>query len=135
MKPSQIAIVLIAVGGVFGVMSLLWPAAVGGKRAYTQEDALEYQQASLELHNQTHANGPTDDESGGSVYEHEHDDHEHGPKDDAALKAAQTRMDAIEATRDAAIHKGQSAAGVFKWLGILTVAGGIFTHFATRGRE
>ena len=130
MKPSQIAIVLIAVGGVFGVMSLLWPAAVGGKRAYTQEDALEYQQASLELHNQTHANGPTDDESGGAVH-----DHEHGPKDDAALKAAQARMDAIEATRDAAIHKGQSAAGVFKWLGILTVTGGIITHFATRGRE
>ena len=130
MKPSQIAIVLIAVGGVFGVMSLLWPAAVGGKRAYTQEDALEYQQASLELHNQTHANGPTDDESGGDGH-----DHEHGPKDDAALKAAQARMDAIEATRDAAIHKGQSAAGVFKWLGILTVAGGIITHFATHGRE
>ena len=130
MKPSQIAIVLIAVGGVFGVMSLLWPAAVGGKRAYTQEDALEYQQTSLELHNQTHANGSTDDESSGAVH-----DHEHGPKDDAALKAAQTRMDAIEATRDAAIHKGQSTAGVFKWLGILTVAGGIFTHFATRGRE
>ena len=49
-------------------------------------------------------------------------------------KAAQARMDAIEATRDAAINRGQSAAGTFKWLGILTLAGGIITHFATRGR-
>ena len=129
MKPSQIAIALIAVGIVFGVMSLLWPAAVGEKRAYTQEDAVEYQQASLELHNQLHAHGPTDDESGESAH-----DHDHGPKDDAAVKAAQARMDAIEATRDAAINRGQSAAGAFKWLGILTLAGGIITHFATRGR-
>jgi len=133
MKLSQIAVVLIAAGSVFGVMSLLWPAAVGGKRAYTQEDAVEYQQASLELHTQLHAHGPTDSDSDeGDGHAHDHADH---PQDDAALKAAQERMDAIEATRDAAINKGKSASGVFKWLGILTLAGGIITHFAARGRE
>ena len=134
MKSPQLALVLIAVGSVLGLLSLAWPAAVGGKRAYTDEDALEYQQASLELHNQTHLHideashdGSVD---GDGEHMHEHAD---APPDDSALKAAQARMDAIESKRDTAIHKGQSTAAVFKWLAILIVAGGIVTHFSTRG--
>ncbi len=129
MKPSQIVVTLIAMGIVFGILSLVWPAAVGGKRAYSDADALEYRQASLELHNQAHAHGPTDHGSGSDAgHAHDHDEV-------AQHKAAQERMDAIEAVRDAAINKGQSTAGVFKWLGVLTLAGGIITHFATRRRE
>ena len=135
MKSSQIAIVLIAVGSIFGVLSLLWPAAVGGKRAYSDDDAVEYQQASAKLHEQKTSHSAASDHHD----DVESDGHSHNHADvtpnDSGLKAAQERMDAIEAIRDGAINRGQSTAGVFKWLGILTLAGGIITHFAASGRE
>lgn len=139
MKPPQIAVALIAAGCVCGLISLVFPSVVGGKAAYTEEDAVEYQEASLQLHNARAGQGPEEnpDDAGGAYNPNaEPDEHEHGHShertDAAEVKAAEERMAAIESKRDAAVTRGQTTATIFKWLGIIVGAAGIVTHFATR---
>lgn len=136
MKLSQIAIGLIIAGLVLGALSLAWPSIVGGKSAYTEEQAVEYQQASLELHNQSHAHPPADpdaddDDDGGEDGGETGQEHAHSTPggESPELVAAQARMDAAEAKRDTAVNAGQTMSSVFRWLGILMAGCGIAAHF------
>ena len=131
MKPPQIAMALIAAGCVCGLISLVFPSIVGGRMAYSEEDAIEYQQASLDLHNSL-AGQVHEDASDSEDDTHDHDGHEHPVTDAADVQAAQERMAAIEAKRDTALTRGQSTAAVFKWLAVIVGGAGIVTHFATR---
>ena len=136
MKLSQIAIALIVAGLISGILAFVWPSLAGGRSDYTEEQAIEYQQASLELHNQSHAHPPADpeaedDDDGGEGDGESDHGHAHAtPGVDAPeLVAARERMDAAESKRDAALNAGQTMSSVFKWLAILMAGCGIAAHF------
>lgn len=138
MKPAHIAVVLLIIGCVFGLLAMIWPNVVGGRQAYSDEDALEYQQASLELHNESHKHGPPEDEpvnvdpADPAHAGHIHSEDHSAEVDEDALKAAEERMAAIEAKRNAAITRGSTTASVFKWLAIVALGAGIATHFGAQ---
>ena len=132
MNTEQLPRNLLLVGTFLVCASFAWPRMVGGRRAYTEEDAQEYQQASMNLHAQQHTNSTTDD--------HEmlgpHGDLEsHAQPKEADLQAAKERFAGVQEKRDAALTHGRGMAAVLKWFGILFAAGGGIAFFVNRAKN
>ncbi len=129
MSTEQLPRNLLVLGAFLVLASFVWPPLVGGRRAYTEEDAKEYQQASMNLHAQQHTHGATDARKmRGPNGERDG----HAQPNEADLKAAQERFAEVQEQRDAALTRGQGTAAVFRWLGILFAAGGGIAFFVNR---
>jgi hypothetical protein len=131
MNDKRLPAKLIAVAAVLMLSSLLWPKLVGGRRAYTETDAINYQKASADLHDKLHAHQG-----------HAHDDHSHDNNKsassadaDAVLQAAKDQFNQAVAKRDSAVTRGQTTAAVMKWLAILAAASGVIVYLVQRIRD
>jgi len=122
-NPERLTRCLIAGGIALLVFSFVWPALVGGRRAYTEEDALEFQKASAELRQQILS---------GHHHHDEDDSHAIGDSSLSDRQAAQERFERIQAKRDAAFSRGQTTAAWSRWLGILCLCGGVGIYAAQR---
>ena len=112
---ARTALVLLAVGLLLIVLSVVWQQDLGFNRGYTDEDAMEYAQASSDLHAAMDAM----DESSHSHEESEA--HEH-----ADLAGAQARFDAVQARRDQALESRAMTSWLMKWGGLaLTLTGAV----------
>lgn len=127
MEPERLFKILTGTGIGLLLVSFILPTAVGGRRAYTDEDAAEYQQASAELHAALHAAAH---ETGDEANDGEHEAHAAG-----SLEAAQSRFDAAQTRRDEAAARGATTAMIVKYLGVLCVAGGIVSYLAMRRKQ
>lgn len=124
MRNSKTGGIAIAVGIAMLLFSLLWSQDLGINRGYSEQDAIEYAEASELYHNAMHA------EAG-----HDHEDHasEH-PHDD--LASAKERFDQALAKRDAALSSRSTISAIAKWTGIaLILAGIVFSRFSMAGQE
>lgn len=110
-------------------LSFAWPWIVGGKRAWSEEDAETYTKASSDLHNvQARASHEDDEEGDGH---HHHGDEEPATKED--VDSVKQQFDEIQAKRDAALSRGQTTSFIGKLVaGGLLLAGCVFRFLQHR---
>ena len=102
---------LICLGGLLLVVaSLVWPHLIGGRQAWSQEEAAAHSRAMVKLHGFTlkRDRGPADATT----------------EEDAELAAARKEFTRGQRALDAARDRGQTTATIFRWLGIFGVLGG-----------
>ncbi len=130
MEDKHLPVKLIAVAAVLMLSSWLWPKLVGNRQAYSEDDAVNYQKASAELHDKIHAH-----------HGHGHGAHSSGNgklvefSADAELQAAKDRFNEAVARRDSALTRGQTTGIVLQWLAILCAAGGVIVYVVQRNRN
>lgn len=118
---------LIAVGVVLLLASILWQQDWGFNRGYGEAEALEYTQASAELHAAIHAAAH---EEGAAD-----DGHDHAAPGNAALEAAQARYNAAEAKRYGAIVRQETTSQSLKWAAVLILVAGGVAAVVQRGKS
>ena len=108
--PSRVSLLICLVGAALVVVSFAWPHLVGGRQAWSQEDAAEHSRAMVKLHELTlqDAHGHARGKAAG----------------DAELAAARKDFERGQQALDNAHRRGQTTAILFRWLGILGVLGG-----------
>lgn len=107
---ARLSLLICLVGALLVVVSVAWPHLVGGRQAWSQEDAAEHSRAMVKLH--------------GLTLQDAHDDARGKAAGDAELAAARKDFERGRESLDNAHSRGQTTASVFRWLGILAVLGG-----------
>ena len=107
---ARLSLLICLVGLLLVIASFVWPHLIGGRQAWTREEAAGHSRAMVKLHGLTvkHVRGPAD----GKVEE------------DAELAAARQEFARGQRALDAARDRGQTTASIFRWLGIFAVLGG-----------
>ncbi len=124
--------VLLVSGFALLIFSFSWPSIVGGKRAYTDEDAEEHQAATSTLHS-LEGQFASQKEKEGAGHHHHHGEKSHVTEEE--LKAARDRENASLAKRDEALTRGQTTALVTKWLSLIVLAAGLVFHYMHKREE
>jgi hypothetical protein len=148
MSRSHLPIIALLIGMALFVCSWLWPFFVGGRHAWSDSDAAQYQQAAAQLHELTYLYGvavqqatqgeqakagnqsvspdpiPTLDTAGVRYAEVK----------SLADRLAQVkeRYNGLHAKLTSAQTAGWAAAGVMRWVGIVVIAIGALGYFSMR---
>jgi hypothetical protein len=106
---------LISVALVLFAVSFVWPMVDRGSLSYSDEDARQYQQASIELHSR--------------ICTHGHSGHEDGQHAHASdLDKAREAFNKVKAHRDAALNRGRRIGWIIRAMAILCSAAGIIVY-------
>ena len=115
---ARISLLICLVGALLVVVSVAWPHLVGGRQAWSQEDAAEHSRAMVKLH--------------GLTLQDAHGDARGKAARDAELAAARKDFERGQQALDNAHSRGQTTATLFRWLGILGVLGGGAAYLSGR---
>lgn len=116
----RLTVSLLVVGVLLLIGSALWSRDLGVNRFYSEEDAREYSESSLALHDALHASA-----------EHEHAG---DTAEDADVAGAQARFNRARDVRDAALSRRTTSASVLKWGGIVVLFGGFAAYWYEKQR-
>jgi hypothetical protein len=96
-------------------LSLVWSTISSGRSRWTDDQALQYQSISAELHGLSHAHHDEDDEH----------DEDHAVR----LRAAQDKFDQLRSELGAARRRPQQIADVLQLVGIVLIALGVAAYY------
>jgi hypothetical protein len=128
-KSSKTVSGIIIVALILFSVSFIWPLLDTGNMSFSEEDAREYQQASVGLHTRIH-------EYGHSAHANHRPSPEADDTDDgeSELNAARATFDIVRAKRDAALSRGSRIGWIIRCLAILLAAGGVALFVAQEKR-
>lgn len=117
---------LVIVGVGLVVLSLCWTSIVGGRAAWSKEQAREHAELSAEGHRKMH------EQAEGPAKRHKGDASKSGGE---SREEIQHRYEQVDADLQRAKTRGHTTALVFRWLGaVLTMIGGV-GYFVLREKE
>jgi hypothetical protein len=127
---SRTAVALLVIGCLLIASSWILPQVVGGRKAWSEDDAAQLATVQTELHSLR--------EQMGTAFQKQ----KSGDGDSAltrqtaeSLEAAEARYKQLSARLDAAREKGQSTALVLRWIGVAIAAVGAAGFAAARSKQ
>jgi len=133
MKLIHASLGLVAAGVLLVVLSFLLPGLVGGKTAWSDEQAEVYSQATSKMHQLGHERNP-------NAHAREHGNAPHATEHDAQQSAAKfeeakEHVEQLNAELGRARTRGQTTAAWLQWIGALCVLLGGVGYYVLRNAE
>lgn len=145
MTTSRLPVLFIAIGVLLVAASLVWPYVVGGRRAWSEQDAEQYEQSRVELHSLREQFGKVlqGNSSGGTDGLTATSNPAGAPQQDAAGNAklrevtdriaqAEERFKGLEAKLNKAQSDGYATAELMRWIGVGVLSVGVLGFYSAR---
>ena len=133
MKLIHVSLGSVAAGVLLVVLSFLLPSLVGGKRAWSDEQAKVYSEATSKMHQLGHERNP-------DAHAREHGNATHAKERDAKQLAAEyekarERVEQLNVELERARTRGQTTAAWLQWIGVVCVVGGGAGYYVLRNAD